>query len=93
MRVEGPCIHAMGKARERQLIWPWEDKRVRDLRLDLEKGEEFAMWIKRLWAPQRGKGVYCESLVCTKSGEKLHVVGSQGSWWEVMRQQVAWEDF
>lgn len=37
--------------------------------------------------------IYCESLVCTKSGEKFHVVGSQGSWWEVMRQQVAWENF
>lgn len=48
---------------------------------------------KKAWAPQRGSRICCESLVRTKSGEKFHVVGSQGSWWEVMRQQVAWEDF
>lgn len=47
---------------------------------------------KKTWAPQRGNRIYCENLVCTKSGEKFYVVGSHGSWWEVMRQ-VAWEDF
>lgn len=48
---------------------------------------------KKVWAPQRGNRIYCESLMCTKGGEKFYVVGSHGSWWEVMRQQVAWEDF
>lgn len=49
-------MHAMGKAKERQLIWPWEDKGVRDLSLDFEKGKAFAMWIRRYGLHREGTG-------------------------------------
>lgn len=50
-------MHAVGEARERQLIWPWEDKGVRDLNGDHEKRKEFAMWIRRHGLHREGQDI------------------------------------
>jgi len=53
---------------------------------NLEK-KEFAKWIS--WDGLHIGYSKCHgSLVCLMNGKKFRVVGFQGSWWEVMGQEV-----